>query len=59
MLTKLSAILDVAPKMGSKTLAEMMGVILAGVRSSVFLATAKVSILFDKRDIIHLRLKDK
>lgn len=59
MLTKLSAILDVSSKMGSKTLAGMMGVILAGVRSSVFLATANVSTLFNQRDIIHLPSKDK
>lgn len=55
MLTQLSAIWDA--EMGCKTLAGMMGVILAAARSSIFLATARVSTLLKEKKIINKALK--
>lgn len=60
MLTKLSAILDVSSEIGCMTLAGMIGVILAAVKSSIFLATATVSTLLKGKGIDQtLKISDR
>ena len=62
MLTKLAeadAILEerISLERGFKTLLGMMGVILAAARSSMFLATARVSTLLRETELNHMSSK--
>lgn len=62
MLTKLAeadAILEerISLERGFKTLSGMMGVILAAARSSMFLATARVSTLLKETELNHMSSK--
>lgn len=62
MLTKLAeadAILEerISLERGFKTLSGMMGMILAAARSSMFLATARVSTLLKETELNHMSSK--